>query len=75
MSIFYYFFWVLPIRRPCTYEKLLLQYYVNNRYSDISCMSSSELWDLEKKLGNTNWIFSKDKIHQLTCNFRAEVLQ
>ena len=27
---------MLPIRRPCMYEKLLLQYYVNNRYSDIS---------------------------------------
>ena len=41
---------MLPIGRPCTYEKLLLQY-VNNRYSHVSCMSmrSSELSDLEKK--------------------------
>ena len=44
---------MLTIRRPYTYAKLLLQYYVNNRYSDASCMSmgSSELLDLEKKNG------------------------
>ena len=42
---------MLPIRRPGTYEKLLLQYYVNNRYSVVSCMSrNSELSGLEK-----NW--------------------
>ena len=54
-------FWVLAILLPCTHEKLLLQYYVNNRYSDFSCMSmwSSELFDLEKFLGNVNWTFPK----------------
>ena len=46
--------------RPCKYEKLLQQYYLNNRYSNVSCMNlcSSELSDLEKILGNTNWTFS-----------------
>ena len=35
-------------------RKLLMQYYVNNCYSDVYCMSlcSSELSDLEEILGN-----------------------
>ena len=43
---------MLPIWQPCMYEELGLQYYLNNCYSDVSCMSmsSSELSDLEKML-------------------------
>ena len=41
------------------YEKLLLQYYVENRYSDVPCMSmrNTEI-GLEKKMGKSNWTFS-----------------
>ena len=57
----------MSIRQPCAYEKLLLQYYVNNRYSDVSCMSmrSSELTGIFF-FGNTNWIFSK----QISCEVK-----
>ena len=57
-AVYIYIYWLL---RPCTYEKLLLQYYVNNRYSDVSCMSmrSSESLDLEHFFGNTNRTFSQ----------------
>ena len=70
---------MLPIRRPCTYKKLLLEYYVNNRYSDVSCtsMRSSELSELEKNVGNTKWTFSANQnyIHEeLKFRFKAASL-
>ena len=40
------FFWVLPIWRSCTYEKLLLQYYVNSHYLDIVCVIGlKQFWE------------------------------
>ena len=75
--------WVLPIPRPCVHEKLLLQYYINNRYSDMCSMSmcSSEL---EKKIGKHQFdllqLFFKyvfvwtDKVnHGITYNSIIEV--
>ena len=43
-------------------KNYMLYYLVNIRYSDVSCMRmrSSEVSDLEKILGNTNWTFSKN---------------
>jgi hypothetical protein len=43
----------LAVLQVCRHNKLLEQYYVNNYYSDFYMdMCSSQLSDLEKKLGN-----------------------
>ena len=59
--------------RPCKYEKLLLQYCVNNHYSDISCMSMHS--SRNKFLGNTNWTFPTVLVKDRLLEYMVQIWQ